>query len=238
MSETNETKDNKEDRISEETSQRICTHMNDDHGVSVYAMAKSLLGKNTKITSATLKKVTMEKCTLSVVTCHGELCEMKTLAYNFEPRLKTASEVRSRLVAIHHQVCSPPFLRFVTDPLTSSVVVVMALLGYGTHVVGVDALATAIENHASLNSMISLVFYSATNFASLVRQAWFLGLFLHDLEAMYVLYQARTALKLNANAQTAWFLCCAAVGWPMTKEFMDLLRVHKKQLKTKNEKST
>ena len=224
----------KNDVISTETSKRICSHMNDDHAVSVHAMAKSLLGSGYgKITEANLKEVNMDGCTIAVVTCKGDLCEMKKLTYSFDPPLKSASEVRPRMVEIHHQVCAPRVSWLFTDMFALSVLIVVALLGYGTHVVGVEALMAKIENSAHLNSAISLFFGSASTFSNLVRYSWFLALFLHDLEAFYVLYHARQTLKLNGNAQILWYILVAAVGFPITREFLDLLKVHQKKSNNK-----
>ena len=216
--------------ISAETSKRICSHMNDDHAVSVYAMAKALLqgSTGTKITSATLKSVDLEGCDIAVVTCTGDLCEMKQLKYPFEPPLKSGSEIRPRMVEIHKEVCAPQISWLFTHPDALAVLIVCALLGYGTHVVGVEALSANIEANVSVNSFISMIFGSATFFSRLVKYAWIFAVVAHAGEGLYVAHQAQHALKLELTSRLLWFGMVCCVGFPITKEFLELLNVHQK----------
>ena len=96
--------------ISEETSNRICVHMNEDHAVSVYAMAKRQGPKpepGWKITTATIKSVTMTGATITVTLCRGDACRQIPVTYPFIPPLTEPHQIRSRMVAIHHHVCNP-----------------------------------------------------------------------------------------------------------------------------------
>lgn len=221
------------DEITAEASNRICTHMNDDHAVSVYAMAKSLLPNGVKITDAKLKEVVMDGCNIAVVTCKGDLCEMKRLMYPFRPRLKSAAEVRPRMVTIHQQVCAANPLWLVTHIDALVIIIIMALLGYATHIMGLDALSEKIAGSDGLNSVISMVFGSARGFSNAVFYSWVFGVGAHVLEAIYVVYEGGKTLKLGAKAQLLWFLVVSCVGYPVTKEYLDLQKVHARQLKNK-----
>ncbi|CAB9497448.1 expressed unknown protein [Seminavis robusta] len=217
--------------VSAETSTRVCTHMNEDHAVSVYAMAKSLLPGKKKITDFKLKKVTLKGCEISAVSCQGELCEMHKLFYPFQPPLASAQEVRPRMVAIHHQVCAPEPTWLVTHIDALAVLIVVALLGYGTHVIGTDNLTEMIEQAPKLNDTISMVFGSASTFSAAVKYAWIFAIVAHVGEGGYVVYHAKITLKLQTQVIVLWFLMVASVGFPITKEFLELLKVHQKQPK-------
>ena len=227
----------KDGGISADTSKRVCTHMNDDHSVSIYAMAKALLQGSGygKITSATLKNVSLDGCDIAVVTCKGDLCEMKQLNYPFQPPLKTGSEVRPRMVAIHREVCAPQISWLVTHPDALAVLIVVALLGYGTHIIGMDQLTANIEGNATLNSLISSLFWSASSFSQMVKYAWIFALVVHAGEGLYVAHKAQHALKLDLMSRLLWFGMVCSVGFPITKEFLELLNVYNKQ-QTKEKK--
>lgn len=225
---------NKNGGISEETSKRVCAHMNEDHTVSIYAMAKRLFGSGYgKITSATLKDVSLEGCSIAVVTCKGDLCEMKQLMYPFEPPLKSGAQVRPRMVEIHADVCSPQLSWLVTHPDALVVLIVVALLGYGTHIVGTDQLAANIEGNTTMTSIISTVFLSPALFSRLVKYGWIFALGAHAAEGIYVAHKAQHALKLGLKSRLMWFGMICSVGYPITKEFLELLNVHNKQSKGK-----
>lgn len=224
------TTSSKDGGISAETSKRVCSHMNDDHAVSVYAMAKAMLqgSAGTKITSATLKSVSLEGCDIAVVTCTGDLCEMKQFTFPFVPPLKSGSEIRPRMVEIHKQVCAPQISWLFTHPDALAVLIVCALLGYGTHVVGVEELSANIEGNATINSILSVIFGSAAFFSRLVKYAWIFAVVAHAGEGLYVAHQAQHALKLEFKSRLLWFGMVCCVGFPITKEFLDLLNVHQK----------
>ena len=95
--------------ITEETSKRICAHMNEDHAVSVFAMAKrsANLRDGFSISKATLQKVTMEGCHLQVMLCRGDACRVERVIYPFLTPLSDPSEIRSRLIEVHHEACRP-----------------------------------------------------------------------------------------------------------------------------------
>jgi DNA-binding Xre family transcriptional regulator len=84
--------------VSPEASQRICTHMNEDHAATVIGMAQSTLnwkeGKIRKVTFAKLTKVTLLECSLSFALCHKDVCEVHARSVPFIPPLQSAHELR------------------------------------------------------------------------------------------------------------------------------------------------
>jgi Protein of unknown function (DUF2470) len=215
--------------ITKETSARICTHMNEDHYVSVYAMAKSLLTpsnnniNNTKLSNVKLVKVTLEGCQITAVSCQGDSCEMLKLFYNFQPPLRNSAQVRPAMVEIHHKVCAPQLSWFITRIDVFIVFVVVALLGYITHVVGTDHFTKILQDFTYLQGRT----WIAEHLSMAVKYSWYFALVVHFLEALYVVYQAQITLKLQVIPTTLlWFFMVGCVGIPVTKEFLDLLRVH------------
>ena len=215
--------------ISKETSARICTHMNEDHAVSVYAMAKSLLpASKQKISNAKLKNVTLEGCQISVVTCQGDLCEVHNVFYKFHPPLADAGQVRSAMVNIHHQVCAPQVSWLVTHVDALVVLLIVVLLGYATHMIGTERLTEILQQNTLLGGTRLLSVGGAKYLSAAVKYSWYFAILAHGAEALYVVYQARTTLKMRASGAALWFLMVGSVGWPITKEFLELLRVHNK----------
>jgi hypothetical protein len=88
---------------------RICTHMNDDHGLSVYAMAMRSLyasGKAGTTSSQSLSKISLKNAklsdislkdyTLSYVYCNGDVCSMERVTVPFQqPFMTSPSDARS-----------------------------------------------------------------------------------------------------------------------------------------------
>jgi len=84
--------------ISAEVSKRICKHMNDDHQISIYAMAKAALisspENKKKLTNPRMKSICLSGYDLSFVLCSGEVCEMKTITIPFSPPLRSPKEAK------------------------------------------------------------------------------------------------------------------------------------------------
>jgi hypothetical protein len=215
--------------ISPEASQRICTHMNEDHAVSVYAMAKSLLsnrsnGSSDSITQARLKQVTAESCTIAAVTCSGDACEMHSLQYPFTPPLTSAAECRSRMVAIHRTVCSPRTMWLVQKPLAPLIWTAYALLAYGTLVLGSEQLSGTIQQYPTIAKIIKTCFGSVESFVAAFVFAFYFTVVAHGLEGVYTLYHARKSLKLPWGHTLHWFALVLLVGYPVFVEFQDLMQ--------------
>jgi hypothetical protein len=210
--------------ISAEASKRTCEHMNDDHAVSVYAMARLLLRlpAGVKLTDARLKKVTMDGCHLSVATCRGDLCEMKQLVYEFDPRLESPSQVRSRLVAVHQKVCEPRWQWLVATP----VAVAILCMTYGTWL-GVPQMTDMIESAKEINVYVSKVFGSANMLALLIRFFFYFIVVAHTAEATWAAYKCRTVLKLQAKPTLMWFGMVLLLGYTVLPELLTLLTVNR-----------
>jgi Protein of unknown function (DUF2470) len=204
--------------ISEETSKRICDHMNDDHAVSVYAMAKRKLPKQPekgwKITSATLKKVTMDGADIQVILCRGDACQKIMVIYPFTPPLIEPSQIRSRMVAIHHNVCSPYFCYDHT--LFPAVVVFFAVTAY--YAFGLNGPDTDPTLAKGMNDCFYLLFIA------------------HSGLAVYGGYLCHSVLKLKRQGNVTWFIAIFLSGWLGFKELNELVEVEEKCKDMKEQK--
>jgi Protein of unknown function (DUF2470)/Domain of unknown function (DUF4499) len=223
------------EEISAEVSQRICSHMNDDHGVSVYAMAKRIrelepastgLGG---LTSARLMRVTRNGCEIRAITCQGDACHMSSLFYPFTPPLSApgGADARKRMVDIHYQVCSPLFGRWIwSKPLIPVILGAFTILGYGTLFLGYQGMIQKLQvDWTTLNSIFVGVFGSTEIFARVVQFAFGFTVVAHVGEALYSAYHCRTVLKLPWTVTLEWFLAICATGFPVFMELLELLTV-------------
>lgn len=213
--------------ISQEASSRICKHMNEDHGVSVYAMVLSTLEQESSmsISNCTLKDVSLTKMAFSYVTCDKSTCSSKETVMKFDPPLESSSEIRPRLVKLHHDLLSPKFSWLVTKPICTQVVFIVAALGYFTYT-GLEAFLLTVNTAPEfLKSIITAVFGSDENLFS-----WICYLFkginvAHMLEAFYVVYLCKQKLKLKTPATLSWYILVALAGYPMTSKVLDFVKV-------------
>ena len=69
--------------------------MNDDHAISVYAIAKKACeNKNSKLSNAKMKSISLSGYKISFVLCKDDVCEMKNVMIPFNPPLKSQNEAR------------------------------------------------------------------------------------------------------------------------------------------------
>lgn len=203
--------------ISNETSNRICAHMNEDHAVSVYAMAKSkvvLPGRQWKISDAFLKKVTMEGCHIQVILCHAMLCQDVKLIYPFDPPLAHPSQVRSRIIAIHQEVCTPRSVY--KDPIFLVIFFCFGGLAWGTLYNGTKGMSPL--------------------FSKAVHVGFYLTVLMHSVFAAYISYLSRKTLTLSVSGTTAWFAAVFLSGFKAAVEFRELVEVDRKCKKATNDK--
>ena len=205
--------------ISEETSKRICDHMNDDHAVSVYAMAKNQGPKpepGWKMTSTALKNVSMTGASIAVTLCRGDACRQVQVTYPFTPPLSEPHQIRSRMVAIHHQVCNP--INCYDHTLFPAIVVFfLTSLYYGLGMNGPD---------------------SDPTLAKAMRDCWILMSVAHTTMAIYGTYLASSVLKLKRRGLISWFIAIFLSGWLGMKEILQLVEVDEKSKDIKGEKSS
>jgi Protein of unknown function (DUF2470)/Domain of unknown function (DUF4499) len=219
--------------VSEETSTRVCTHMNDDHAVSVYAMARRVapLDPRFKISEARMKKVTLDGCQIQVVACRQDLCQVHSVVFPFDPRLKSGAELRPRLVAIHHRVCAPQPGWLVRKPVAVTVLAMMAFLTYCMVGLGPSQLRAFIEEDKGLDRIVTVLFGSPKVFGVLVRAAFYFGHTVHAAEAVYGMYRCRQTLKLKWSATVQWTFMIALTGYPVLGELQSLVAVANRKKK-------
>eukprot|EP00548_Thalassiothrix_antarctica_P016509 CAMPEP_0194191914 /NCGR_PEP_ID=MMETSP0154-20130528/68653_1 /TAXON_ID=1049557 /ORGANISM="Thalassiothrix antarctica, Strain L6-D1" /LENGTH=159 /DNA_ID=CAMNT_0038914961 /DNA_START=22 /DNA_END=497 /DNA_ORIENTATION=+ len=156
--------------FNEQAASRICSHMNDDHAISVYGMVlanRSSPNEKGEVKDTKMTSITMNECTLSYVLCNKESSDLKTTAVKFDPPPQTVPEVRRRLIEIHHKVLAPNPYWLVTDPLSLAIIIISICLAYGTYAFGgKEGLSTAITNVQLVQNLITTIFGSADTFAT------------------------------------------------------------------------
>jgi len=216
--------------ITRERSSQICKHMNDDHHVSVYAMALSSIPasqrRTIKLQNVKMKSVSMKEYIISYNICVGDLCGMtENISIPFNPPLSSPSEVRLRLVEDHHKYLTPELKMLFLDPFCLVVLITTMLLGYGTLFMGIDKIS-------------SLTTTSSLKFAYAVQYAFITCVVLHGLEAMYIVYLCKKVLKLKLYSCFKTFCIVSCVGFPMTKYVLGFVwKQRKQQQQQKQEKS-
>uniref|UniRef100_A0A7S3LDU9 DUF2470 domain-containing protein n=1 Tax=Amphora coffeiformis TaxID=265554 RepID=A0A7S3LDU9_9STRA len=220
--------------VSEETSSRVCKHMQDDHFISVYAMARNMLDLpgGWKLTDAKMKKVTSAGCHLQAVTCSGDLCEMKPVVYPFTPPLTNASQVKPRLVAIHHEVLSPQWKWVWTKPFAFKFMLTTLALAYGALVMGNEGLTEALDK----TNLIKMFYPWTDTIAIVVQLVFYVTLVAHIMEASMVAHTYRTVFKLNWKGVARWIVMILVAGYPIMQEGMALKQIHEQRLKEASEK--
>jgi len=213
--------------------------MNEDHSLSIYAMAKRTSttwpsrssGRPWKITNAILKSVTLQGCLIQVVLCCDDLCQVQKITFPFEPPLTDAAQLRPRMVAIHQEVCKPQVSEiFRSNPLVApAVTIFFAGLAYGTLFLDADQLTHMIETSFVIEFLRQhLECCSAQFFSTLVRLGFYATLCAHLVESTYIAYHSRTTLKFSVGTTAAWVLPNLVIGFPVLFAFQDMLRVDRK----------
>jgi hypothetical protein len=216
-----------DNEISAETSKGICEDMNDDHAVTVYAMAMAkFLGAfgQWKLTDARLVQVSLSGCKISAVTWQGDVCETKPLFYKFEPPLASPSQARSELIAIHQKVCALRLQTLASKPQALKNVCIVAAMGYGTWM-GVPEMTEALGNAKPLIFFLGKTFGSASVLAELVRFFFYFCIVAHAAEAIWAVYKCQSVLKLKFQACFMWFLAVSTIGYPILNELNALLAI-------------
>jgi len=224
-------KQSESDPITKEYSEKICSHMNCDHALSVYAMAISTLSSFEQnkliVKMAKLTSVSLNDYKLTFVTCNNDgqegLCEMRCRTVPFQPPIDSVTSVRRRLVLEHHRVLAPNFFWIVTDPLMTFLLTSCLALGISTHVIGEIYTIDYLNRISVISNLIATVFGSVDFFVRIIRVMWFITIYAHLLEALYATYHLKTKLKMNNVSLFMWFLLISCVGFPVTKKAMKLV---------------
>lgn len=214
------------DEISDEASKRICTHMNDDHYVSVYAMAKSLvqLKPKWKISNAKLKKVTSTGCHIQVITCSGDMCESQNVVYQFDKAPVTQAELRPLLVAIHHKETSPKLSWILSKPLLLLIVPGLLFAFWGA----VLADQEQLENNFNVFSNHFLGVSSPFRLCRALSRVLYFTAIAHIFEVAFLVYFGKKSIQLSTWATIKWSLLVLFCGYPIFNEFIDLLEALKR----------
>lgn len=198
-------------------SKRICAHMNDDHAVSVFAMAKSLVASRWKVSQSTLLAVTATGAEIRAVLCQNVVCKQEILRFPFDPPLESAAEARKRLVAIHHAVTQPlVWYKQVVPWIASAIVLAMVYCVVG---IGTSGMIEILERRPEIlvDGVEAKVVVQAVKVLFAITVVGHLGL------CTYVVYHAMKTLKLRPLSICLWYLSVAVAGVFPFQEFMELL---------------
>ena len=214
------------DEISEDASKRICAHMNDDHYVSVYAMAKSLvqLKPNWKISAAIMKKVTPEGCTIQVITCSGDMCQSQNVVYAFDRAPVKPAELRPLLVAIHQKETSPKLSWLWTKPLLLVIVAGLLFAFWGAALANQDQL----EHHFDVFTQHYIGISPPFQLCKALRYVLYFTAIAHLVEVVFLVYFGRKHIKLSTMATIKWSILVLFCGYPIFSEFADLMEALKR----------
>ncbi|KAL7567851.1 hypothetical protein ACA910_000592 [Epithemia clementina (nom. ined.)] len=212
--------------ISSDASKRICDHMNTDHGETIYVMATKVVKVKPgwHVSGARIQSVSLKTCRLQVFVCCGDLCEMTIAEYPFRPPLQSSSEVRKRMISVHHEVMSPKFYWLLSKPTAFIIVLVGSIVAYGVLFMGVSRMESTIENNAQvLAHNLANVFGSTRMFVEVLRFLFWLLVVIHCGEGLFAVYHCRSTLKLGLQQQIMWFILLFCAGFPIMSEFKILL---------------
>eukprot|EP00527_Entomoneis_sp_CCMP2396_P006599 CAMPEP_0198142014 /NCGR_PEP_ID=MMETSP1443-20131203/4912_1 /TAXON_ID=186043 /ORGANISM="Entomoneis sp., Strain CCMP2396" /LENGTH=229 /DNA_ID=CAMNT_0043804933 /DNA_START=62 /DNA_END=751 /DNA_ORIENTATION=+ len=219
--------------ITPEASKRICKHMNEDHYITVLAMARSvaILKPGWKVSEARLLEADLWKFTLQAVTCSGAMCEMQKVDFPLHPPLNYSSEIRKRMVEIHNQLLQPK-LYWLIKPQSVINLFLLTAMAYGELVLGIEGMESAIDGSKKYHHM-------ATDTLVLVLRCvfWF-TVCVHSIEGAYGFYHSRTTLKLKLPGQLMWGALLLIAGFPVMSEFTPLVQAalaHQQEEATKKQ---
>lgn len=214
------------DEISDEASKRICAHMNDDHYVSVYAMAKSLvqLKPKWKISGVIMKKVTSAGCNIQFITCSGDMCQSQNVVYTFDNAPVTQAKLRPLLVSIHQKETSPNFSWILTKPLLLVIIPGLLFTFWGAVLADQDQLEKNFDVFSKNFIGISAPF----QLCRALSYVLYFTAIAHLFEVAFLVYFGGKHLKLSTLATIQWSLLVFFCGYPIFSEFIDLLEALKR----------
>jgi Protein of unknown function (DUF2470) len=205
--------------------------MNEDHAVTVYAMAKSLVtNKSMKISECHMKQVTGTGCLIHAIQCRGNLCAQEKVFYPFEPPLAISAQVRPRVVEIHQQVCMP-----VINAASLLIATMHLSLAYATFAWGESGMNQYIERNLAAHNLLQQLGSSPGSFAKAATLLFYFTFMGHAALEMYVVYHCRYSLKLSHRTTLLWALTILASGMPGFLQFQDLLQVDVKSKRSKKD---
>lgn len=228
-----------ENDITEEISQRICDHMNHDHYVTVYAMAKySVFYKKRlrkfSISHVKMKQITSISCIMSVTLCSKDVCEMMTIQYPLFPSIQYGTnELRLRLIMIHHKVLHP--YDMLSHQLSFgklyAVFFVMFLLTILTFFCTYEQRFTLFYNiyESSSYLMMKLSPTIVSMIAQHIPTLFWFTLIGHIIQADIVVYYSRRYFKLSWKTCILWFLCISCFGTIAFLPMFDIIQQYRRR---------
>jgi hypothetical protein len=220
------------------TVKKICSHMNEDHAVSVFAMAKRVCRVESGwfISSATMVDVTLEGCQLQVMLCKNnkDLCRQEKHLYKFDPPVSNPAHVKSKLIAVHHRVCRPVYAKPIFIFVALHVLYMAFLMGY----FGRAGLVDYIDRRDRLRRFVKRMIKGPETYALIIQTCLYGTVVFHTLLCAYVGYHARKTLKLTKTGTTEWCLATALGGLTVVMDLRELLRVHLTTQQAKQSKTT
>jgi len=227
--------------ISPEVSQRVCSHMNDDHALSIYAMAKSTLKKYSSekqksLSNAEMKSISLSGYELSFILCSGDVCEKRNITVPFHPPLKSPSEAKARIVQEHEKSFTPQFSWIFSEPIPLCVYFVMLLFANLVFLMedkDIVAIVPTLPN--TLQGIIDSSFCCHFTFASRLRTLAYITFAAHIVESLVVAYVCQTRLKLPKMTTLKWALLVSIVGiYPLGMRVIEFAIMKSKLEKKKN----
>ena len=219
-----ENKTYKMETITGEESKSLAKTLSNDHPATVLGMVQTdstgcKIPNGYHITSSRVKSVSNEQCEIKLTICSGDLCEMKTATYTFNPPLKSGKELFNedgkRLRQIHNKVCGPKVHWLVTDVLALVILVTCTAIAFGTLILGMDGMIDAISKAPRLEEGISTIFTSKTIFAYAVVASFWFAIIAHGIEAVISYKLCTDVLALDLGPTFVWVLLVFTVGYPI-----------------------
>lgn len=224
--------------ISDTISKRICTHMNQSHYGTIYAMTKYCMNYNIRLSQCTIKhvklqQITNQSCVLWVTLYSntdpsGE--EKITIQYPFLPVISSqygTDEIRSQLIHIHHKVLHPtnviPFpslWRIFTYYLTLIALFVL------TFVYSYEQRFLLLNKYYE-GSPFLMQYISSNIYLMVIKNIpnlFYMIMTLHISEAIYIVYHARHDLKLSYKVCTLWFISICILGVTAFQPINDIIQ--------------
>lgn len=215
-------------KISDEESKKLAKELTERYPLTVYGMAKGVASSaSSKVTSLRVKNITNEGCDVSLVTCRGDLCEMKNEHFEFSPPLDSASELcDSRMPGIRDQVLAPKVHWLITDPLAFLILATCTALAYGTLIVGMNGIVEGLGEAPKLENGIAVIFGSTSTFSVAVTCSFWFSIVAHAIEAGMTLRHCVKTFHLGVVPSTLWTVLVFLVGYPIFSRFQAMVAVH------------
>lgn len=214
--------------FNESDAKQLATDLTETYAATVYGMAKGLdHPASSKVTTLKVKSITKDECKISLVTCSGDLCEMKNEIYKFRPPLDSVSKdvLDSRLPQIRDAVLAPNPLWLLKDPLALGILVTCSALGYGTFVLGTDGIVDGLARAPRLEGGVSALYGSSGTFANSVVGSFWFAVVAHGIEASIAVRHSLKRLRLGFKPTAMWSGMIFLVGYPVFSRFQKLVAV-------------